>query len=87
MGSATKAGDLHRYALELAEDYGDPDQQARAHAGIGDAAALAGDAPVARQHWERSLTLFTELGAPEADIVRARLASLDDSGQEPDAPQ
>jgi hypothetical protein len=32
---------------------------------------------LARQHWQQALTLYAELGAPEADEVRARLGTVD----------
>jgi hypothetical protein len=30
----------------------------------------------ARRHWQRALALFTRLGTPEAEEVRARLSGL-----------
>jgi hypothetical protein len=33
----------------------------------------------ARHHWPQALTLYTELGAPEADQVRAQLAAAADA--------
>jgi hypothetical protein len=31
----------------------------------------------ARHHWQRALAMFTELNAPDADEVRARLQQLE----------
>jgi hypothetical protein len=35
-----------------------------------------GDAEQARWHWQQALSLFTELGAPGADQVRAHLDNV-----------
>ena len=31
----------------------------------------------ARHHWQQALTLYTQLGAPEADQVRSELSALE----------
>ncbi|HEX7305441.1 AfsR/SARP family transcriptional regulator [Lentzea sp.] len=62
-----------RTALAVASDAVSPYHQALAHdrlAAVFDQLGAAG----AAAHWQRALALFTELGAPEADGVRARLA-------------
>jgi DNA-binding SARP family transcriptional activator len=65
----------HTAALELARGIGDRQEQARAHDGLARAWSAAGDAARARAHWQAALPLYAGLGAPEADAVRARLAS------------
>jgi DNA-binding SARP family transcriptional activator/tetratricopeptide (TPR) repeat protein len=67
----------HTAALTLATQIGDTYEQARAHNGLGAALHAAGDADLARHHRRRALDLYSELGAPEADDVRARMAALD----------
>jgi DNA-binding SARP family transcriptional activator/Tfp pilus assembly protein PilF len=52
-------------------------QAARAHQGLGRAYHVTGDARRALEHWQAALALYAELGAPEADEVRAQLAALD----------
>jgi hypothetical protein len=47
--------------------------QARAHDGLATAYQADGDLPDARSHWQEALDIYTHLGAPEADQVRARL--------------
>ncbi|WNV89624.1 BTAD domain-containing putative transcriptional regulator [Umezawaea sp. Da 62-37] len=62
-----------RSALSLATDAASPYHQALAHdqlATVFDRQGAAG----AVSHWQRALALFTDLDAPEADQVRARLA-------------
>ncbi|MFI9009800.1 BTAD domain-containing putative transcriptional regulator [Actinosynnema sp. NPDC053489] len=62
-----------RTALEVASAAASPYHQAMAHdrlATVFDRQGLPG----AVAHWQRALALFTELGAPESDQVRERLA-------------
>ncbi len=62
-----------RVALAVACDAVSPYHQALAHdrlAAVFDRLGAAG----AAAHWQRALALFTELGAQEADGIRARLA-------------
>ncbi|MFI7500448.1 tetratricopeptide repeat protein [Streptomyces sp. NPDC049687] len=66
----------HTDALAIAEDIGNPGQQARAHGGLGDAHHALGDAHPAVRRYERALALYTELGMPEADDIRALLATV-----------
>jgi tetratricopeptide (TPR) repeat protein len=64
----------HTAALRIATGIGARDQQARAHTGLGYAHQSLGDRDRARAHYEYALTLYAELGSPEADRVRIRLA-------------
>jgi hypothetical protein len=52
------------------------DGQARAHEGLGHAHRALGDRAQARRHFERALAIYTDLGMPQADTVRAQLAGL-----------
>jgi tetratricopeptide (TPR) repeat protein len=65
-------------ALDLAAQTGGKYQQARAHHGLGEACRAGGDPGGARRHWQQALALFAELGTPEADQVRAQLATAQD---------
>lgn len=60
-------------AVALAARLGDRYQQARALDGIAHCHALLDDAETARARWQDAHRLFTELGAPEADDIAARL--------------
>jgi tetratricopeptide (TPR) repeat protein len=66
-------------ALEVAVAVSEKYEQARAHEGLARAdEARPGSRPVARPasgHWRAALDLYGELGAPEADQVRERLAA------------
>jgi DNA-binding SARP family transcriptional activator/Flp pilus assembly protein TadD len=79
-GRGDDARARHAEALGLASQIGDKYQQARAHNGLGHAQHITGDPRRSRYHWERALTLYTELGVPEADEVRVQIAAS--SGQE-----
>jgi tetratricopeptide (TPR) repeat protein len=53
--------------------------QARALDGLGRAYHALGDAEEARGNWQQALAIFTKLGVPEAEQVRARLAAAQDA--------
>ena len=65
-GEPAEAAELFRNALEIATETSCVGDQASAHRGLGDATGE-------REHWQRALALYTEMGVPEADEVRARL--------------
>jgi DNA-binding SARP family transcriptional activator/Tfp pilus assembly protein PilF len=72
-GQRTEAQREHEIALSVARQISHKHQQARAYQGLGNCYDAAGDDARAGQHWEQAIALFTELGMPEADEVRARL--------------
>jgi DNA-binding SARP family transcriptional activator/uncharacterized protein HemY len=61
-------------ACDIASDVGDKYQQARAHDGLARAHHGLARPGQARDHWTEALALYTHLGVPEADQVRAQLA-------------
>ncbi|MFI9816401.1 AfsR/SARP family transcriptional regulator [Saccharothrix variisporea] len=74
-GELSDAVSSARTALSVASAAMSPYHQALAHdrlATVFDRQGVAG----ALAHWQRALALFTELNAPEADQVRARLARV-----------
>jgi DNA-binding SARP family transcriptional activator/Flp pilus assembly protein TadD len=75
-GQSEKARAQHTAALMLAVETGDRYQQARAHTGIAHTRHAAGEHGPARLHWQHALTLYSDLGVPDADDVRAHLAAL-----------
>ncbi|MGH3201136.1 MAG: tetratricopeptide repeat protein [Streptosporangiaceae bacterium] len=80
-GQPGQASTQHAAALGLAAQIGNKDEQARAHNGLGQAHYVIGDPGQARRHWQEALALYTSLGAPEADQVKAQLATADIQGQ------
>jgi Tfp pilus assembly protein PilF len=63
----------------MASQTGDRYQQARAHNGLARTWRATGDHDQARHHWERALTLYTTLGAPQARQTKACLSALQQS--------
>jgi DNA-binding SARP family transcriptional activator/uncharacterized protein HemY len=78
-GQPSHARDRHATVREIASDIGDTYQQARAYNGLACAHHALARPDQARDHWEQALALYSQLGVPEADHVRARLA---DTGPE-----
>jgi DNA-binding SARP family transcriptional activator/tetratricopeptide (TPR) repeat protein/DNA-binding XRE family transcriptional regulator len=79
-GQPARARVRHAAALELASQIGGKYQQARAHDGLARAHQAAGAPGQARPHWRQALRLYADLGAPEADDIRALLIAV---GEEP----
>jgi DNA-binding SARP family transcriptional activator len=63
------SADHHRQALALATSTRNPYEQARAHDGIANALCCS-DPDRAQRHWDQALTIFTDLGVPEARLPR-----------------
>ena len=61
-------------ALKLAARAGEKYEQARAHEGIGNAYQVSGARSQAQRHWREALAGYSDVGAPEADQLKARLA-------------
>jgi tetratricopeptide (TPR) repeat protein len=77
-GLGRPAGARERFtaALGIANEIGEQAEQARAHSGLALSYQAAGDGRRAATHWRSALARYDELGVPEADEVRARLAAL-----------
>jgi DNA-binding SARP family transcriptional activator/uncharacterized protein HemY len=76
-GQPGPARTRHAAALGLASQIHDAYQQARAHHDLGLVHQATGDPGQARRHWQQALTLYTSLGTPEAEDVRAQLRTVD----------
>ncbi|RSN55192.1 XRE family transcriptional regulator [Amycolatopsis sp. WAC 04182] len=61
----------HAEALAVATRYGCHEQVARAHRGL---ARVASDPETVRDHYERAIALYAELGVPAAEDTKAELA-------------
>ena len=79
IGRPATAQARHAAALTLAVQSSETHQQARAHAGLAIACQACGDLAGAQRHQQHALALYTHLGAPEADQIRARLSGADDT--------
>jgi tetratricopeptide (TPR) repeat protein len=74
MGRPADASVYHTAALDLSGQASEKPEQARAHNGLGNAHDALGDPGLARQHWQQALLIYTDIGTPEAEQVRARLS-------------
>ncbi len=72
-GQPDRSHTEHAAALALASQIGDAYQQARAHDGLARSYHAVGNSADASRHWQQALILYTALGCPEADQVRAQL--------------
>ena len=84
LGDAARAGGddgaaLDRYtaALAIASEIGALDQQARAHAGLGETHHHLDSLAQAHHHYEVAADLYGRLGRPEADPILEVLAGID----------
>jgi DNA-binding SARP family transcriptional activator/tetratricopeptide (TPR) repeat protein len=68
-------------ALRLAAETGNTYEQASAHRDLAESHHHAGDDEQAHHHWQQALTLYTQLGAPEADQVQSRLITQETKEQ------
>jgi hypothetical protein len=64
-------------ALTIATSISNRGEQARAHTGLGHAHTALGDSTLARHHYTHALTLYTDLGSPDADTIRTHLSTTD----------
>jgi tetratricopeptide (TPR) repeat protein len=71
-GAITSYRAAHGLAVSFDEQY----EQARAHDGLARSYRAAGDGSLARHHGKHALDLFSSLGTPEAEEVRALLSEL-----------
>jgi tetratricopeptide (TPR) repeat protein len=74
-GDSGNARAHHAAALRLASEADAPLEQARAHSGLARACQADGDSLQAQHHWQEALTRYAAIGAPEADQIRAEMAT------------
>jgi len=65
---------VHSAALSLAEQTRDCYEQARALRGLGCCYQAMADSAQASRHWQQALTLYSRLGAPEANQIQTMLS-------------
>jgi tetratricopeptide (TPR) repeat protein/DNA-binding XRE family transcriptional regulator len=79
LGNLAEAAVCYQRALSLYRESGDRFQEAETLTRLGDTRLAAGQLPQARQAWQQALAIFEDLQHPDADQVRAKLASADDA--------
>jgi tetratricopeptide (TPR) repeat protein len=72
-GRYGKATEYQAAAITLFRQVGDRSGEARVLSARGDVLSVAGQTALAREHWEHALAIYSDLGAPEAALLRARL--------------
>jgi len=77
----TQALAFHAEALQHANAIGDRYQLANSYAGLGHTYHDLDQPDQARVHWQQAVTLYEELGVPEAEAARDHLAVLDVNDQ------
>jgi DNA-binding SARP family transcriptional activator/tetratricopeptide (TPR) repeat protein len=77
MGEHETALDYFRQALAVNRYFSSRRLEASVLVSIGDSLTVLDRTTEARDHWTQALDIFTDLGAPEATEVRARLTASD----------
>jgi tetratricopeptide (TPR) repeat protein/transcriptional regulator with XRE-family HTH domain len=80
-GDVGAARDQYRAALELVGEIGNQYEQARAHDGLARTYQADGEDQRAQDHWRQALARYEDLGVPEAEHVRRKLAAIQDDAQ------
>jgi DNA-binding SARP family transcriptional activator/tetratricopeptide (TPR) repeat protein len=78
LGNLAEATACYERALSLHRDSGDRFLEADTLTHLGDSHHAAGGLAEARAAWEQALDILEDLEHPDADRVRAKLASIDD---------
>jgi DNA-binding SARP family transcriptional activator len=84
LGDHAQAIECYRQSLDLYRETGERYYEAGTLTHLGETHHAAGDAILARRFWQQALDILVELGHPDADELRARLAPAGPA--EPGAP-
>jgi tetratricopeptide (TPR) repeat protein/transcriptional regulator with XRE-family HTH domain len=77
LGNFGEAAACYERALDSLREFGERYHEAQTLAHLGDTRHAVGDLPRAREAWQEALAIFEDMQHPDADEVRAELASLD----------
>ncbi len=75
LGRHDAAAACYQRAVRLYREFGDPYREAKTLARLGDARHASGDPAGAGQAWREALAIYENLQHPDADVIRAKLAS------------
>jgi tetratricopeptide (TPR) repeat protein/transcriptional regulator with XRE-family HTH domain len=78
LGNLAEAAACYQRALIIFREFGNLLEEASTLALLGDSRQAAGELPRARNSWQQALIILKDLQHPDADQVRAKLASTDD---------
>ncbi|MGH3712014.1 MAG: tetratricopeptide repeat protein [Micromonosporaceae bacterium] len=76
LGRYRQAVDYYQQAIDWCHQHGDGRDQAVKLIDLGDTYHTAGDHAAARDAWQRALHLLDEIGHPDTDKLRKRIAEL-----------
>ena len=77
LGNLGEAAACYQRAIGIAREHGDRWDEAATLTHLGDTRHAAGDLPQAREAWQQALAIFDDIQHPDADKVRAKLATAD----------
>jgi DNA-binding SARP family transcriptional activator len=77
LGNLAEAAACYQRALSLKREVGDRSEEAETLTRLGDNHHAAGELVQAREDWQQALAILENLQRPDADQVRAKLASMD----------
>jgi tetratricopeptide (TPR) repeat protein len=83
LGQYEQSAAAYRQALDLYREFGDLYNEADSLAHLGDTHRANGDRDSARTVWERAVVIFDRLDHPDAEVVRAKLSTLDERPRQP----
>ena len=78
LGNLAEAAACYQRALSLHRESGDRFPEADTLTHLGDTRHAAGELAQAREAWQQALAILDDLQHPDADQVRAKLASTND---------
>jgi DNA-binding SARP family transcriptional activator/tetratricopeptide (TPR) repeat protein len=82
LGNLAEATACYQRALTLSREVGNRFYESEALIHLGDTRHAAGDLPRARLAWQQALAILEDIRHPDADQMRAKLASTTDHGSE-----
>jgi len=77
LGNFGEAAACYERSLSIFREIGERRYEADALISLGDTYLAAGESPRARETWQRAIPILEDLGRPDAETIRAKLASLD----------
>ena len=80
LGNFAEAVACYQRALSISRESGDRYHEAEALTHLGDTHQAAGELAQAREAWQQALAILDDLQHPDADQVRAKLASTNGQG-------
>jgi tetratricopeptide (TPR) repeat protein/transcriptional regulator with XRE-family HTH domain len=81
LGNFGEAVACYQRTLRISQESGDRSLEAGTLTHLGDTRYAAGELPQARQAWQQALAIFEDIQHPDADQLRDKLASADETSR------